>query len=105
MLLSRSADTLRVAVEGHSDVSEFYAAGGAWVSEDCEAVSIQFEWERERQPRQAPSVADCICSPELADQLMAQLVNPEGDQLEDMLYVLSAGGVRSANSPGATLVN
>ena len=93
MLLSRNADTLRVALEGNSDASEFYCTGGAWVSEDCEAVTIEFEWEQ--RPRQVPSMADCICSPELAERLLEQLVNPAGDSLEDMLYVLSAEGQKS----------
>ena len=99
MLLSRNADTLRVAVQGDSDSREFYCAGGVWVSEDCETVTIEFEWERLAPP--VPSIDDCICSPEVAGRLMAQLLNPEGDQLEDMLYVLSAETLRSgARQPG-----
>ena len=98
MLLSRNADTLRVALEGDSDSREFYCTSGAWVSEDCEAVTIEFEWEQ--RPRQVvPSLADCICSPELAGRLMEQLVNPAGDSLEDMLYVLSAEGQKSGLPP------
>jgi hypothetical protein len=103
MLLSRNADTLRVAVEGDSDAREFYCAGGTWVSEDCETVTIEFEWERLARP--IPSVDDCICSPELAGRLMAQLLNPEGDQLEDMLYVLSAESLRGGVRQTGRLVN
>ena len=103
MLLSRDADTLRVAVEGSSDASEFYCAEGTWVSEECEAVTITFEWEH--RPSPVPSVDDCICSPELAERLMAQLLSPVGDRLEDMLYVLSAQGFRAGVPQTAYLVN
>jgi hypothetical protein len=104
MLLSRTADTLRVAVEGETDITEFYSAESAWVSESFEAVTIEFEWERQRQSN-VPSVDDCVCSPKLAEQLMTQLLNPAGDQLEDMLYVLSADGMRAGLPRTALLVN
>jgi hypothetical protein len=104
MLLTRTSDTLRVAVEGQSDATEFYCADSAWVSENFEAVTIEFEWEQQR-PKPVPSVDDCICSPDLAEQLMAQLLNPAGDQLEDMLYVLSADNLRAGLPRTATLVN
>jgi hypothetical protein len=103
MLLSRDAGTLRVAVEGDNDSRKFHCAGGIWVTEECEAVTIQFEWER--QSPAIPPVEECICSPEVAERLMAQLLNPAGDQLEDMLYVLSAERLRAGLPPTSSLVN
>jgi len=103
MLLSRSADTLRVAIEGNSDASEFHGVGSTWVSEDGEPVTIRFEWERRQQP--VPSIEDCTCSPELASRLMAQILDPEGDQLENMLYVLSAGSTHAGSPRSSLLVN
>jgi hypothetical protein len=103
VLLSRTAGTLRVAVEGDSDVRQFHCAGGTWVSEECEAVTIEFDWERQARP--IPTVEECICSPELAERLMAQLLNPTDDQLEDMLYVLSTERMLSGLPQTPTLIN
>ncbi len=88
ILLSRSSDTLRVAVQDDDDARVFTCVNGTWVSEDCEGVSIQFEWERPARP--VPTLEDCICSKELAEELLTRLVNPEVDALQEMLSALAA---------------
>ena len=74
-LLSESEGTLRVAVHGADDALEFVrAANGAWVSEDCEPVEIEFDLEV--APAQLPAVDsldDYICPPELAARLISLL--------------------------------
>ena len=45
VLLRRTDDSLRVAVEGSDDVEEFTRINGVWVSGDCEPVRIEFAWE------------------------------------------------------------
>src|ERR1035441_8898688 len=46
VLLSRTDNTLRVAAKNTDDVQMFTDIGGTWVSEDCEPVRIDFEWQR-----------------------------------------------------------
>lgn len=89
MLLSRSADTMRVALEGDDDARSFVCVNGTWVSEDAETVVVTFEWEKTKSVC-APPLSDCICSQELAAQLISRLLDPEGDTLEEMLSALSA---------------
>ena len=42
--LTRSADTLRVAVRGEDDARGFIRISGAWISEEIDSVRIEFEW-------------------------------------------------------------
>lgn len=72
VLLARTEDTMRLAVQGADDVMEVRNINGVWVSSDCEPVSIEFT----RQPpdRKAEiSEAECCCSRELASKLMHSL--------------------------------
>lgn len=86
VLLARSENTMRVAIEGADDVMEFTNIGGAWVSEDCEPVSIVFAWQR--PDRKKPiSVTDCICSRELADRLIHSLFAEKRDDATPTLHV------------------
>jgi hypothetical protein len=45
---------------------------GTWVSEDLEPVAVRFAWER-RTAAHPFSDSDCICSKELAAQLIQSL--------------------------------
>jgi hypothetical protein len=72
VLLSRDDHAIRAAVQGGEDAMAFTCVNGTWVSEDCEAVELQFEWQR-HAPKTPPSVGDCICPKELADRLIQAL--------------------------------
>jgi hypothetical protein len=80
-LLARRENTIRVAPRGGDDVLEFTNLRGTWISEDCEPVRIEFEWER-RGRRPEISEADCICSQELAARLIRLLVSGEEEEGE-----------------------
>ena len=69
--LVRTANTMRVAVQGCEDAAEFINVHGTWVSEDCEPVTI--EYGPRRNSLATPAEADCICPPELAARLIALL--------------------------------
>jgi hypothetical protein len=69
VLLSRTDNTLRVAAKNTDDVQVFSDINGTWVSEDCEPVRIDFEWQRHSR-EETVAEADCICPKELASRLM-----------------------------------
>ena len=72
VLLSRDGDTIRVAIDGGDDATEFRMINGTWVSDECEPARIEFAWEHsDRQP--APTAEDCCCSQELAARLVQML--------------------------------
>jgi len=93
-LYTHSASIMRVAVRGADDLVEFTSVSNQWVSENCEPVTIEFEWER--IPRTEPvSEQDCICPADLAAQLMDSLsAEAEGDDATP--FSRSAAG---SNSP------
>jgi hypothetical protein len=69
VLLERTETTMRVAIQGTDHVAELTNIAGAWVSEDCDLVAIEFAWQRlDRKP--TVSEADCCCSHELAAKLI-----------------------------------
>jgi hypothetical protein len=72
VLLARTNDSIRVEVQGGSDVVEFRQINGRWISEDCEPVEVEFAWMR---PSQDPivSIDDYICPPEVAERLIRML--------------------------------
>jgi hypothetical protein len=72
VLLSRTENTIRVAVEGAEDVTELSNVRGIWVSDECEPVSIQFAWRRNER-KTALSEDDFCCSHELAARLIQLL--------------------------------
>lgn len=78
VLLSRTDNTLRVATKNTDDVELFTDINGTWVSEDCEAVRIDFEWERHSRD-QIIAEADCICPAELASRLIHLLFSGADD--------------------------
>ena len=78
VILSRDDNAIRAAVIGGDDAVLFTCVNGTWVSEDCEPVELQFEWQRQ-SPKAPVSVADCICPQELADRLIIALFSPDGN--------------------------
>jgi len=78
VLLLRTENTIRLAVEGADDVMELTDINGTWVSDDCEPVFIEFAWQRHAY-KPAVDEADCCCSRELAARLIHSLFAP-GDE-------------------------
>jgi hypothetical protein len=70
-LLTRTQETLRIAMEGDEDVTGLRLVNGTWVTDDCEPVQVEFAWESPRRPE--VTEADCICPPELALRLVRLL--------------------------------
>ncbi len=78
ILLSRTDERMRVAVEGSDDVVELTQIHGAWVSDDCEPVQVEFAWTRQ-QATQEISEEDCVCSHDLAARLIHLLFAGENE--------------------------
>jgi hypothetical protein len=92
LLLSRSGDTLRAAVPGDDDVRTFTLVNGAWISNECEQVKIEFAWQRSGQV-EVPRESDCIYSMKLPSRFISMLPNVgEGDELAENISALSAEG-------------
>jgi len=68
-LLARSENRIRVAIPGQDDTIELTDIHGAWVSEDCEPVRVEFAWQKKSQA-EILSEADCVCSQDLAARLI-----------------------------------
>ena len=87
VLLTRTENTIRLAVVGADDVMELSNINGTWVSEDCEPVLIEFAWQRHaRKP--TITEAECCCSRELAARLIHLLFTNSGEdgmEMEDPL--------------------
>ena len=79
VLLSRTDDTIRVAIQGADDVKEFRGMNEIWVSEDCEPARIEFAWQRKGH-KPTISEAECCCSRELAARLIHLLFTDSGDE-------------------------
>ena len=82
MLLSRSENSMRVAIQGSEDVLQFTQVNGTWITEDCEPVQVDFAWSRTAD-LPVVTLKDCICSHELAARLLHLLFTgenpPEGE--------------------------
>jgi hypothetical protein len=82
MLLSRSEDSMRVAIQGSEDVLQFNQVNGTWITDDCEPVQVDFAWSRTAD-LPVVTLNDCICSHELAAHLLHLLFTgenpPEGE--------------------------
>src|ERR1700722_10119367 len=79
VLLARTETAMRVVIEGANDVDELSNIRGAWVSADCELVTVEFAWERiDRKP--PVSEADCYCSHELAARLIHLLYTDSSEE-------------------------
>lgn len=89
VIYSQIGSTMRVAVKGADDLVDYTRISGQWVSENCEPVEIEFAWQR--IPKQVPvTEADCICSEELASDLVECLWQGGAD---DAVRTLTAGAV------------
>ncbi len=71
VLLSRTKELLRVAIEDCDDVTELRLLNGVWVTDDCDPVQVTFAWERE--PAREVAEAECICPPDVAARLLRLL--------------------------------
>ncbi|HUI82109.1 MAG TPA: hypothetical protein VLY24_29510 [Bryobacteraceae bacterium] len=78
-LVVRSENWMRVVTAGSDDVTEFQLVNGTWVSEDCEAVQIEFG--PARRVYREHTEEDFVCSKELAAHLIQMLL--KGDEDED----------------------
>ena len=45
VLLSQADGTIRVAIQGADDATQFCNIHGCWVSDDCEPARIDFAWQ------------------------------------------------------------
>jgi hypothetical protein len=78
ILLSRTESAIRVAILGSDDVAEFRALAEHWISEDCDAVEIEFFSARHHADR-VPALDECLCSTELASYLVETLFSGAGE--------------------------
>ena len=69
VLLSRTGNLLRAAARGSEDIVEMTQVNGNWITDDCEAVQVTFEWQRLVRVEEL-SLEECLCSPELASRLI-----------------------------------
>ena len=90
-LLARYQHTVRVAVRGADDAVEFNEWNGTWISEDCEPVWIEFDWD-ERSAE--PSSQECafLCSPERGRRVIDALRSDERKNREALLGELLTTG-------------
>jgi hypothetical protein len=89
MLLSRSENSMRVAIQGSDDILRFNQVNGTWISDDCEPVEVDFAWARtEHLP--VVTMNDCICSRELAARLLHLLFSGEKDLIEGEAAAIGA---------------
>ena len=77
-LLSRTENSMRVAIQGSNDVEELNRINGTWVSDECEPVQVEFAWAR-RGPVEQVTEADCICPHELAARILHVLFGGENE--------------------------
>lgn len=81
--LSRTENTLRVALSGSDDVLEVNRVSGIWVTDDCEPVTIEFQTRR--TPAAPVDEEDCICPAELASHLIHLLLNDSSEDEAESL--------------------
>jgi hypothetical protein len=102
VLLARTESTLLVAAQGADDVMEISDINGAWVSADCEPVTIEFSWPQlDRKPK--ISETDCYCSHELAARLIGLLfadgsedrMESDGRAVSQMAFGSPCGGAQA----------
>jgi len=96
-LVTRDENRVRVAFPGAEDVAEFTQINdtNTWISEDCEAVQIDFHGPRQR-PEPVYSDADFICPQALAAKLIHLLLN-EGQPGQEMAAALNFQDSAPAN--------
>jgi hypothetical protein len=78
ILLSRTENSMRVAPQGSDDVLHLNQINGTWVSEDCEPVQVDFSWAKQ-DDMPVVTLDNCICSKDLAAQLLHLLFSGDED--------------------------
>jgi hypothetical protein len=86
ILLSRTEQSMRVATQESDDVLQLNQVNGAWVSEDCEPVQVEFAWTSQQEATPV-SEEDCICSHELAANLLHMLFAGEDEPEADAVAI------------------
>ena len=88
---------IRAVAPGSEDVLVFTRIHGTWISEEIEPVTIEFEWLC-RAATPVPDEADCVCSKELAAQLIQGLLSGEEREKAgaNSLYAFSPEGTCTA---------
>src|SRR3954468_22208289 len=76
VLLSRTETSMRIAPQGSEDSLALQNINGAWITEECEPVQVEYAWPGQSLLAEI-SEDDCICSPELAAQLLHLLFSGE----------------------------
>src|SRR4051794_11878784 len=79
VLLSKTENTMRVAARGTEDLVELTQVNGAWITDDCEPVTVTFDWQRTQRPVEEITLEDCLCAPELALRLI-NLLHTDSDE-------------------------
>ena len=93
IVLSRDEEKIRAIAPGCDDVLAFTRIRGAWVSEELEPVTIQFECKTATGAPAEYSDDDYICPKELAASLIQTLLGAcERDEAADGFYVFSPQG-------------
>jgi len=77
-LLARMENRMRVAIPGSDDPIELTDVNGTWVTDNCEAVRVEFAWQGKTR-EQVLTEADCVCSDDLAARLLHLLWNTEDE--------------------------
>ena len=88
-LLARYQHAVRVAVQGSEDAVEFKEWHGTWISEDCEPVRIEFDWDEHASE---PPSQECalLCSPERVRRVIGVLRGDQRDDRETLERLLAA---------------
>jgi hypothetical protein len=93
VLLSQERETIRVMVAGDADAREYrQTAGAGWLGESGEVVTVQYEWQGSKRTG-APAEADCVCSKQLAAELIRMLRNPEVEEEKPGLLMAIPAGI------------
>ena len=95
LLLSHAGDVIRAAAPFKDDVLIFTLQNDSWISENCEPVTLEFDWECHQQPV-IPEETEFICSKPLARKLISMLSGGSAGEAvaENMVYVFSGDGNR-----------
>lgn len=80
ILLARTGNRIRVAIQGSDDPLEITDVHGTWVTEDCEPIRVEFAWQKKTK-EQILTEADCICSQDLAARLLHLLWSADEEDL------------------------
>ena len=95
-LLSRTENSMRVAIDSAEDATVLTQVNGTWITEDCEPVTVAAAWSDLDAPP-IVKIDDCICPPELATRLLMMFLSGESDP-----EVESAIANRPLAAPAAT---